>query len=87
MLIFLVLSGGIIAGFLFCVIWAEATGKLKLLSEIKGYHFHHSLFSIPAFFAVILSSGLTSLFFLGLGAGVIFQHSATEGGFKFITKA
>jgi len=87
MLILFVLLGGFITGFIFCVIWAKATGRFKVLTNVKGYHFHHSLFSIPAFSAVVLFSGLSSLFFFGLGIGVIIQHSLAEGGFKFITKS
>jgi len=87
MLILLVSLGGLIIGSISCAIWAKTTGSLKLSSDIKGYHFHHSLFSIPVLSAAIFFSGLTSLFFFGLGMGVIIQHSSTEGGFKFITKS
>lgn len=76
---------GILLGFTFGVVWVWATDKLSAKPIIKGYHFHHSMFTIPALFIALFTQEVITVILLGLGIGIIIQHTYREG-FKFITK-
>ncbi len=49
---------------------------------IYGYRFHHSLYGILAFFLAVKSR---KSFWIGLGLGIITQHTLF-GGFEFISR-
>ena len=49
---------------------------------IKDYKLHHSLYGLICF---AIYAGTNNEFYLGIGLGIIIQHTFTDG-FKFIEK-
>lgn len=76
---------GVLLGFTFVEVWVWVTNKWNTKPIIKGYHFHHSMFAVPAFFIAFFTQEIITVVLIGLGIGIITQHTYREG-FKFITK-
>lgn len=84
---FLYLLIGFLSGFSFAFLWEKTTLKIGQHAYQKGYHFHHSLFALPAFLLIPFFWGDVEkiLFIIGFGLGIIIQHSIKER-LTFITK-
>lgn len=63
--------------------------KIEKITTKKGYHFHHSMYGVTSFLAVPIMIDhhhvLTTLVLLGLGLGIIIEHTI-KCGFVFLTK-
>jgi hypothetical protein len=55
-------------------------GKKGLI--IKGYRLHHSIYGL---IFITMGLALQSIFCIGLGLGILIQHTLTDG-FRFISK-
>jgi len=76
---------GVLLGFTFGEVWVWVTDKWGVKPVIKGYHLHHTLLAIPIFFTILFTPKIIADILLGMGVGVIIQHTYKEG-FKFISK-
>lgn len=63
--------------------------KIERITTKKGYHFHHSMYGLTSFFAapIMINNNhvLTTLVLIGLGLGIIIEHTI-QCGFVFLTK-
>ena len=63
--------------------------KIEKITTKKGYHFHHSIYGLTSFFAAPIMINrhhvLTTLMLIGLGLGIIIEHTI-QCGFVFLTK-
>lgn len=57
--------------------------KKQIIVKLKGFHIHHSIYGL---FFIGLSTGLKNLFLLGIGLGIIVQHTIFDKKFTFIDK-
>ena len=79
-----------ISGIVFAYIYENLpfykfTNKKALI--IYGYRLHHSLYGIVLILIAPLNIFPTNnLLLISVGAGIIFEHYLTGGGFDFITK-
>jgi len=55
-----------------------------------GYHIHHSSYSFPVIIASVVlflqNRMMSSVFVLGIAAGIIIMHTISDGRFVFIDK-
>lgn len=64
--------------------------KIDRITTKKGYHVHHSMFGLTSFLVTPIMIDnhhvLTTVVLIGLGLGIILEHTI-QCGFIFITKA
>lgn len=78
---------GCASGYAFGIFWCKTTKPIQNLNRIGGYHFHHTLFIVPAILIAIFFKGDLSLFFLGGGVGAMVHDFLFHNKkLKFITK-
>ncbi|MFH1841045.1 MAG: hypothetical protein ABH807_02735 [Candidatus Shapirobacteria bacterium] len=75
----------VLFGFVFGEVWVLITKRCGRKPFLGEYHLHHSLFGVLLFFIGFLTQGIVTVVLLGLGMGIIVQHTCREG-FEFITK-
>ncbi len=80
--------GALVSRFLY-YLYESHTDKLEGITTPKGYHFHHSMYGIMAFFVspIMLNNSLVyaAILLVGFGLGLIIDHTIEEG-FVFISK-
>jgi hypothetical protein len=82
------ISGFLLSSFV-SFIYNSSPEKVERLTTKKGYHIHHSMYGLTSFMAapIMISNHhpLTTLILIGLGLGIITEHTI-RCGFNFITK-
>jgi hypothetical protein len=79
---------GLIIGYIFTLFYEQGYNfvhrnvKKDPMINIRGFHFHHSLYGI---FSFIIATFLFNLFLFGFGAGIVWRHTYQDG-FRFIDK-
>lgn len=80
---------GFVSGLVVSYTWEFITVRLLKIGHLAyqhGYHFHHSLLSLPFSISVLFIQQLHHQFFvIGIAIGIVLQHSTTDG-FVFISK-
>lgn len=82
------ISGFLLSRFV-SFIYNSSPERVERITTKKGYHFHHSMYGLTSFLAapIMISNhhALTTLILIGLGLGIIIEHTI-HCGFIFITK-